>query len=118
MLQRRYPSLYQVNTRVYLSELAVEMDRPATLDDIPDRELEKWVEAGFDLIWFLAMSMVVATGGSATNKENLVGLSPGIVDESQCWRKMTTSKNKAHMYILTERGTRWVTREAISGANG
>ncbi|KIO49812.1 alpha-amylase family glycosyl hydrolase [Nitrosospira sp. NpAV] len=51
----RYPSLFQVNTRVYLSERAAELGRPAILDDIPDRVLEGWVLAGFDLIWFLGI---------------------------------------------------------------
>lgn len=34
----RYPSLFQVNTRVRLGELARELGRPATLDDVPDAE--------------------------------------------------------------------------------
>jgi hypothetical protein len=32
------PSLYQVNTRVWLTQLSRELGRPATLDDVPDRE--------------------------------------------------------------------------------
>jgi hypothetical protein len=32
----RYPSLYQVNTRVWPTELSRGLDRLATLDDIPD----------------------------------------------------------------------------------
>jgi len=35
-----YPSLYQVNIRVWLTELSQTLDRTATLDDIPDIELE------------------------------------------------------------------------------
>ena len=37
----RYPSLFQVNTRVRLSELSAALGRPATLDDIPDAELDR-----------------------------------------------------------------------------
>ncbi len=55
MFHPQHLSLYQINTRVYLSEFAREPSRPATLDDIPDRELRKWAEAGFDLIWFLGV---------------------------------------------------------------
>jgi hypothetical protein len=51
----RYPSLFQVNTRVYLSQLAGETGRPATLDDVPDRQLDEWAERGFDLAWFLGV---------------------------------------------------------------
>lgn len=51
----RYPSLYQINTRVWLTELADQLGRPATLDDIPDAELDRWAELGFDWIWFLSV---------------------------------------------------------------
>ena len=55
MLYPRYPSLFQVNTRVYLSERTAELGRPATLDDIPNRALDEWAQAGFDLVWFLGI---------------------------------------------------------------
>jgi hypothetical protein len=51
----RYPSLFQVNTQVYLSERSAELARPATLDDISDGELDEWARAGFDLVWFLGV---------------------------------------------------------------
>jgi uncharacterized YccA/Bax inhibitor family protein len=31
-----YPSLYQINARVWLTELSRSLSRPVTLDDIPD----------------------------------------------------------------------------------
>jgi len=46
----RYPSLYQINTRVRLTELSQAMGRPATLDDIPDAELDCRAEMGLDWI--------------------------------------------------------------------
>ena len=51
----KYPSLFQVNTRVYLSQLASGLGRPATFDDVPDGQLDEWAETGFDLIWFLGV---------------------------------------------------------------
>jgi glycosidase len=51
----RYPALFQVNTRVRLSELASEQGRPATLDDVPDAELDRLAASGFDLVWFLGV---------------------------------------------------------------
>jgi glycosidase len=51
----RYPSLYQINTRVWLTELTGRLGRPATLDDIPDTELDRLAEAGFDWIWLLSV---------------------------------------------------------------
>jgi glycosidase len=51
----RYPSLYQINTRVWLTELSHNLGRPATLDDIPDAELDRLAALGFDWIWFLSV---------------------------------------------------------------
>jgi len=50
-----YPALFQVNTRVRLSELSQALGRPATLDDVPDAELDRLAADGFDLVWFLGV---------------------------------------------------------------
>src|SRR3954469_19347360 len=49
------PSLYQINTRVWLTELSQRLGRAATLDDTPDTELDRLAEMGFDWIWFLSV---------------------------------------------------------------
>jgi hypothetical protein len=51
----RYPALYQLNTRVWLTELSRALGRSATLDDIPDAELDRLAESGFDWVWFLSV---------------------------------------------------------------
>ena len=51
----RHPSLYQVNTRVWLTELSRALRRPATLDDIPDSELDRFATMGFDWVWLLSV---------------------------------------------------------------
>ena len=73
MNQTKYPSLYQINTRVWLTQLSDDLDRPATLDDIPDGELDRLAEMGFDWIWFLS----VWTTGEKGRKVSL---------ENQEWR--------------------------------
>ena len=50
-----HPLIYQVNTRVWLTELSKSLGRPATLDDIPDAELDRLAKIGFDWIWFLSV---------------------------------------------------------------
>jgi hypothetical protein len=50
-----YPSLYQINTRVWLTELSRKHGKRATLDDIPDAELDRLAHLGFDWIWFLSV---------------------------------------------------------------
>ncbi|MGQ9873556.1 hypothetical protein [Leptodesmis sp.] len=49
------PSLYQVNTRVWLRQLSQQLNRPATLDDIADAALDEWISLGFDWIYFLGV---------------------------------------------------------------
>jgi len=51
----RYPSLYQINTRVLLTHLSRKLGRPATLDDIPDAELDRLSDKGFDWVWLLSV---------------------------------------------------------------
>jgi glycosidase len=50
-----YPSLYQINSRVWLTELSRKLGRAATLDDIPDEELDRIAALGFDWVWFLSV---------------------------------------------------------------
>ncbi|MGB8357025.1 MAG: alpha-amylase family glycosyl hydrolase [Bacteroidales bacterium] len=68
-MRPHYPSLYQTNTRVWLTDLSVNPGRRATLDDIPDTELDRLAEMGFDWIWFLS---VWCTGelGRKVSREN------------------------------------------------
>lgn len=69
MQQPKYPALYQINTRVWMTELSQQLGRNATLDDIPDTALDGFVEMGFDWIWLLS---VWATGkeGQKISREN------------------------------------------------
>jgi glycosidase len=69
MKQPKYPSLYQINTRVWLTDLSRELGKPATLDDIPDSELNRITDMGFDWLWFLS---VWCTGelGRKVSREN------------------------------------------------
>lgn len=55
MNRPKYPSLYQINTRVWLNELSQNLGRPATFDDISDIELDRLAKMGFDWIWLLSV---------------------------------------------------------------
>ncbi len=52
---QKNPTLYQVNTRVWLTELSRELGRPATLDDIPDSAFDKLAEQGIAWVYFLSV---------------------------------------------------------------
>lgn len=55
MSDHRYPSLYQINARVWLTELSRKLGRAAMLDDVPDAALDRLAELGFDWLWFLSV---------------------------------------------------------------
>ena len=66
-----YPSLFQINTRVWLTERARALKRAATLDDIPDSALDRIAELGFDWVWLLSVWQTGPAGRqvSRTNPE-------------------------------------------------
>jgi len=55
MTSPRYPSLYQINTRAWLTALSRPLGRRATLADIPDSALDEFARQGFDWIWLLSV---------------------------------------------------------------
>ena len=65
----KFPSLFQINTRVWANELSEALGRPATLDDIPDPELDRLVEMGFDWVWFLSVWQT-GVAGQRVSREN------------------------------------------------
>jgi glycosidase len=55
MISARYLSLYQINTRVWLTARAHDLGRAATLDDVADAELDRLAALGFDWLWLLSV---------------------------------------------------------------
>lgn len=55
MSQPRFPSLYQINTRVWLQELCQVLGRRATLADVTDASLDSIADLGFDWVWLLGV---------------------------------------------------------------
>jgi hypothetical protein len=51
----KYPTLYELNIRAQLSELAARLGRPATLDDVRTTELERLAAHGFEWVWLLGV---------------------------------------------------------------
>lgn len=51
----RFPILYEINTRAWLRELSDRAGRPIDIADIPDSEIEHWVELGFTHIWLMGV---------------------------------------------------------------
>jgi glycosidase len=55
MATPRYPSLYQINTRPWLTKLSRRLGQTVALDKIPDAELDRMADLGFDWVWFLSV---------------------------------------------------------------
>jgi len=80
-----YPTLYQINTRILLGEIAPR----ATLDDIPDALLDHLAALGFDVIWMLGVWQTGPAGRqvSRTNPDWLRGYPqdlPDVKEEDIC----------------------------------
>jgi hypothetical protein len=54
-LWRKYPTVYEINTWVWLDELGRARGRRVTLADVPQDELERVVSLGFDAVWLMGV---------------------------------------------------------------
>src|SRR5262245_62805034 len=62
------PALYQINTRVWLTALGRALGRAATLDDVPDAELDRIAGLGFDWVWLLSVWRTGAAGRQVSRR--------------------------------------------------
>jgi glycosidase len=62
MAAPRYPSLYQINTRVWLARMSRAAGRRLGLAEIDDATIDGWAEQGFDWIWLLSVWQTGALG--------------------------------------------------------
>ena len=65
----RYPSLFQINARVWLGHLSRESGRQITLADIDDATIDSFAERGFDWIWLLSVWQT-GLAGRAVSRSN------------------------------------------------
>ena len=79
------PLLYQINTRVWLTQLSQTLGRSATLDDLPDTALDAIRAQGFDWIYFLGVwqTGLVARSLSRSRPEWLVEFRKVLPDLSE-----------------------------------
>jgi len=50
-----FPLVYEINTRVWLRELSVRLDRPVTLEEVPDDELQILHDGKFNMVWLMGV---------------------------------------------------------------
>jgi glycosidase len=69
----RYPSLYEVNTWVWLSELSKKAGRSVDLSSVPEAEWDAIAKFGFDAVWFMGVWERSPAGIAIANQnENLL----------------------------------------------
>jgi len=119
MTRLRYPSLFQINTRVRLSELSAALGRRATLDDLPDSDLDRLAGSGFDWVWLLGVWQTGPAGRqvSLSNGEwqrEFRELLPDLQEADICWPRGSTSTYREGLSrlrgdpggLMDSRGTR------------
>jgi hypothetical protein len=86
---KSYPSLYQINTRVWLRTLSDRVGQPVLLGEVPDSELDRLASLGFDWIWLLGIWRTgeigrrVASEHTDLRKEYLAVL-PDLAEDDIC----------------------------------
>jgi glycosidase len=85
----RYPSLFQINTRVWLQRLSREAGKPITLADIDDATFDGFAERGFDWIWLLSVWQIGAAGravsrGNAQWRAEFEAILPDLTEDDIC----------------------------------
>ncbi len=85
----RYPSLLQINTRVWLRQVSDAAGRRLTLADIGDATIDGWAANGFDWIWLLSVWQTGAVGREMARRDPELRTSyaaalPDFVDDDIC----------------------------------
>lgn len=94
-------TLYQVNTRVWLGGLSAALRRQATLDDLPDAELDRLAGLGFDALWCLGVWETGPTGQEIARalpelrREYLAAL-PDLTDADICGSCFAITRYAVH----------------------
>ena len=69
----QYPTLYEINTWVWLSELSLKTGRPVDLGSVPSAEWDAIAKFGFDAVWFMGVWERSPAGIAIANQnKNLV----------------------------------------------
>ena len=85
----KYPSLYEINTRVWLRALSDRLGRRVTLADVPDNEIDRLADRGFDWVWLLSVWQTGEAGRAVSRsrpdlREEYRRLLPDLQEEDIC----------------------------------
>jgi glycosidase len=85
----RYPTLFQINTRVWLQRLSREAGKRIRLADIDDATIDGFAETGFDWIWLLSVWQTGAAGRAVSRSNpqwrgEFQAILPDLTEEDIC----------------------------------
>jgi glycosidase len=85
----RYPSLFQINTRVWLQHLSRKAGGQITLADVEEATIDKFAQKGFDWIWLLSIWQTGAAGravsrGNLQWRSEFKAVLPDLTEEDIC----------------------------------
>jgi hypothetical protein len=88
-LTPRYPSLLEINTRVWLRRLSREAGKPVTLANIDDATLNDIARRGFDWIWLLSVWRTGAASRAVSRRNpawqaEFRSVLPDLTDDDVC----------------------------------
>ena len=70
---QRYPTIYEINTWVWLAELAAKIGKPVDLGSVPASEWDNLRSFGFDAVWFMGVWQRSPAGIAIANRnQNLL----------------------------------------------
>ncbi len=93
--------LYQVNTRVWLRGLSAALRRRATLDDLPEAELDRLAGLGFDALWCLGVWETGAAGQEIARtlpelRREYAAVLPDLTDADVCGSCFAITRYAVH----------------------
>ncbi|MDZ4836643.1 MAG: alpha-amylase family glycosyl hydrolase [Candidatus Melainabacteria bacterium] len=98
------PTLFQVNTRVMLTELTKQLGRSATLDDIPDSFLDDLAQRGMAWVYFLSVWQTGEAGRQISRnhpgwKKGFQRDIPDLTDEDICGSGFAITDYQLHSHF-------------------
>jgi hypothetical protein len=116
----KYPQLYQVNTRVWLTRLTRELGRPATLDDISTVSLERLAGLGFEWLYFLGVWQTGKVGRELSRsnpqwRAEYLRVLPDLTEEDICGSPFAVTGYTAAVEIGGNHGLQGL-RERVNGS--
>src|SRR5215469_8468235 len=69
----RYPTIYEINTWVWLAELSSKIGKPVDLGSVPAADWDSLAAFGFDAVWFMGVWQRSPAGIAIANRnQNLL----------------------------------------------